>query len=243
MKIGIFTDIHSNKEALEIALKALSDCNEIICLGDLCHFGADTNECFEIICELSNFYMVKGNHDKYYISSCEKKKLAGLAPELIDYINFMKEKTNPRVYEFLKNLPYSITRSINGIDMSFTHFSWKKDNSDTESISEFPPKQEQMEKIFKDMESQYIFYGHTHFQHLMNIKRGNVKKCYVNFGSLGVPHNNQGIAKFGSVEINMCGEVKINNYALDYDVSKTKAKIITLNHSYVHTVLNKSFSN
>ena len=59
------------------------------------------------------------------------------------------------------------------------------------------------------MESQYIFYGH-HTSHLMNII-SNCEKCYVNFGPLGAPHNNQGIAKFGSVEINMCGEVKINN--------------------------------
>ena len=48
MKIGIFTDIHSNKEALEIALEALSDCNEIICLGDLCHFGG-TNEALKYL--------------------------------------------------------------------------------------------------------------------------------------------------------------------------------------------------
>jgi predicted phosphodiesterase len=187
--------------------------------------------------------MVKGNHDQYYIYCYENKVLNGLASEFIEYINFMKENTNPRVYGFLKGLPYSLTRNINGKKLTFKHFAWKEDLSDTESLAVCPPRQEQIESLFKDVKSQYVFYGHTHFQHSINIKKEHMTRWYINFGPLGTPHANQGIAKFGSVEIDECGEVIINNYALDYDVTKTKSKIASLDNSYVGKIIDKFFSN
>ena len=53
MKVGIISDIHSNYEALSVALDWLDahDIEEITCLGDVVGYGADPNPCCQLIRE------------------------------------------------------------------------------------------------------------------------------------------------------------------------------------------------
>ena len=49
MKLGIFSDIHGNLEALKAVIKSYKSekINKYICLGDLVGYGADPNKCIE----------------------------------------------------------------------------------------------------------------------------------------------------------------------------------------------------
>ena len=49
MRIGIFSDIHGNAEALDVVLKALEyeTVDFRVCLGDLVGYGPSPNECIE----------------------------------------------------------------------------------------------------------------------------------------------------------------------------------------------------
>ncbi len=64
MKFGIISDIHGNLEALEVVLEEIKkeDCNEIIFLGDIVGYGANPNECIELL-RKERVVGVAGNHD------------------------------------------------------------------------------------------------------------------------------------------------------------------------------------
>ncbi|UCD85538.1 MAG: metallophosphoesterase, partial [Deltaproteobacteria bacterium] len=64
MKLGIFSDVHGNLEALEAVQKAYQSekIDEYIFLGDAVGYGANPNECCEIIRSFANISIL-GNHD------------------------------------------------------------------------------------------------------------------------------------------------------------------------------------
>ena len=64
MRYGIFSDIHSNLEALNEILSALKKqkIDLYVCLGDIVGYGANPNECVERVKKIANF-CVAGNHD------------------------------------------------------------------------------------------------------------------------------------------------------------------------------------
>ena len=64
MKLAIISDIHANLEALQTVLSHArgQKIKEIICLGDVIGYGANPNECAEMIKMLCKA-TVAGNHD------------------------------------------------------------------------------------------------------------------------------------------------------------------------------------
>ncbi|MGC8842688.1 MAG: metallophosphoesterase family protein, partial [bacterium] len=63
MRYGIISDIHSNLPALEVVITYLkNEVDAFLCLGDIVGYGAQPNECCDIIRELRPI-CVAGNHD------------------------------------------------------------------------------------------------------------------------------------------------------------------------------------
>ncbi len=65
MLYGVFSDIHSNLEALNVVLELFSDfeVGGYICCGDLVGYGPDPEGCLERLRALKNLSIVCGNHD------------------------------------------------------------------------------------------------------------------------------------------------------------------------------------
>lgn len=65
MIFGVFSDIHSNLEALETVLAFFekSGVEGYLCLGDLVGYGPEPNECLDLIRRLENLNAICGNHD------------------------------------------------------------------------------------------------------------------------------------------------------------------------------------
>jgi len=65
MRLAIFSDIHSNLEALEAVLADAREqrCTDFVCLGDVVGYNANPQECVQLIQEL-DCPIVKGNHDE-----------------------------------------------------------------------------------------------------------------------------------------------------------------------------------
>ncbi len=65
MLYGVFSDIHSNLEALTVVLDFFkeSKVEAHICCGDLVGYGGNANECLERVRALPNLSIVCGNHD------------------------------------------------------------------------------------------------------------------------------------------------------------------------------------
>ncbi|MEO0073746.1 MAG: metallophosphoesterase family protein, partial [candidate division WOR-3 bacterium] len=64
MRLGIFSDVHANLEALQAVLKALraEGVNHFICCGDVVGYGPDPNACVQVLREL-RCPTVAGNHE------------------------------------------------------------------------------------------------------------------------------------------------------------------------------------
>jgi len=65
MRIAVFSDIHSNLEALEAVLDHafLQKADRYVCLGDVVGYGANPNECIELLRSLPDCPCLLGNHD------------------------------------------------------------------------------------------------------------------------------------------------------------------------------------
>src|SRR5438552_18007785 len=65
MRFAIFSDIHSNLEAIEAGLQDAHKhkCTHFVCLGDVVGYNANAHECSERVREI-DCPIVKGNHDE-----------------------------------------------------------------------------------------------------------------------------------------------------------------------------------
>jgi predicted phosphodiesterase len=65
LRYAIFSDIHSNLEALEAVLHDAAEqkCTHHVCLGDIVGYNADPHECVERV-RAMDCPVVKGNHDE-----------------------------------------------------------------------------------------------------------------------------------------------------------------------------------
>ena len=64
MRYGIFSDVHSNLEALETVIEAYKreDIDNYLCAGDVVGYAANPKECIEKVKTLA-MITVAGNHD------------------------------------------------------------------------------------------------------------------------------------------------------------------------------------
>jgi len=64
MRIGIFSDIHANYEALSAVLAAYEreNIDRFLCAGDLVGYGASPNECVNVVRAMTDEVVI-GNHD------------------------------------------------------------------------------------------------------------------------------------------------------------------------------------
>ena len=67
MRTAIYSDIHGNLPALELAIKDSVAVDGYIILGDVVNYGPWSNECVELIESLKNCTKLVGNHEVYFI--------------------------------------------------------------------------------------------------------------------------------------------------------------------------------
>lgn len=73
MLYGVFSDVHSNLEALTVVLEFFEemDAEGYVCLGDLVGYGGDPNECLDRVRALKKLSIIGGNHDLATIGRLE----------------------------------------------------------------------------------------------------------------------------------------------------------------------------
>lgn len=104
MRIGIFSDVHANLEALT-AVRAAMDrlgCDRLICLGDVVGYGASANECCELIREMAEVTLL-GNHDAAVAGRMDYSYYYEAARHALDWT---REILAPENLAWLEGLPY-----------------------------------------------------------------------------------------------------------------------------------------
>lgn len=103
MLYGIFSDIHSNIEAMTTVAQAMKaeGAEDYLCLGDLVGYYANPNEVIELIASLKCWKIVMGNHDSALLG---RTPLSKFNPPAAEAINWTKARIKPQNMKFLEAL-------------------------------------------------------------------------------------------------------------------------------------------
>ncbi len=219
MRIAIISDIHSNLEALTKAFEIIETKNidEIVCLGDIVGYGANPNECVELIRKRVK-YVVMGNHD--YAVAVDPTELFYFSSHARESDLWTREVLTRENLEFLKSLPLTISFK----NLLFVHSS--------------PAQPREWEYIFTEAQAkvqfQYFnekicFIGHSHLPGVFPEKgsyNGKIDKnmrYIINVGSVGQPRDGDWRLCFGIFDTNTWTYEQIRS---EYEVEKASIKII-----------------
>lgn len=211
MKILLISDIHGNKEALDAVLDVPHDM--VICLGDIADYGPSPSECIGLIMQ-QGIETVLGNHDAAVGSRIEcgcgyKYKHLSIATR-----DYTWEVTSEEQMDFLRQLPFSIQKEVDGLKLYFTHGSPR---SNYEYMRPDTPDDE-FEEMICGIKADVLFIGHSHQQFVRKFN----DMLIVNPGSAGQPRDGDCRAACAVFDTDS-GEAEL--IRLDYDIEKTCRKI------------------
>jgi predicted phosphodiesterase len=165
MRVGIFSDTHSNLEALNAVLNAFKSeaVDKLVCLGDTVGYGASPNECCDLVRGIVAFTIL-GNHDAAVAGRMDYSYYYDAARQALD---LHASILSPENMKWLQSLPYEVreggSESPNGMPkdhiISYCHGS-PTNIEEFEYI--FAP--EQAARCLPDWErlADVTFIGHSH---------------------------------------------------------------------------------
>jgi len=153
MKIAIFSDIHSNLEALDACLAHahMQGADMFVFLGDLVGYGADPVACLDRIESLAEqgALVVKGNHDEAALSGlCEDMEFTAR-----EAIYWTRAQLGQKQRDFLQTLPFVIKIA----DTCYVHAS-----ADQPERWTYITEPKFAASSMKAAQTKFIFSGHIH---------------------------------------------------------------------------------
>jgi diadenosine tetraphosphatase ApaH/serine/threonine PP2A family protein phosphatase len=190
MRFAIFSDIHSNLEALEAVLADARNrkCTRFVCLGDVVGYNANPSECVKRIREL-DCPVVKGNHDEQASlpeSSEDFNELAECA------IRWTRDNLTDQDKEWLRELP--LQRRVH--DFTIVHATL-----DTPGQWGYVFNNLDAAASFTYQRTTVCFFGHTHVpmvfirdegvrrERTEHVRIESARKYFINMGSVGQPRD------------------------------------------------------
>lgn len=195
IKIVIITDVHGNLPALKAVLNEVEDISYdyIVHLGDSIGMGPFPKECLELMLSTDKLSMIMGNHEAYFAFGILNPHPSHMSDGEYEHQKWVHSTIGEALKLNVAEFPYSISRKHFNINVTFIHYPLVPSSKDFKPICK-ESTQNNLDKLFKNIESDIIFYGHHH--PFSDIKgRGR----YINPGSLGCSHDS--LARFTILEI------------------------------------------
>ena len=228
MRIGIFSDVHANLEAMSAVMDAYSreDIDVYYCLGDIVGYGGSPNDCADIVREVAEVTIL-GNHDAAVAGRMDYSYYYEAAREALD--RHARELT-PQNMAWLKALPYK--HRLDGLGVDLCHGSPLR-------LEEFeyifaPEQAAECLPILDDL-GQLTLIGHSHLCKVFALRRGEVQelpaedfvlrdgiKYIVSVGSVGQPRDYDNRASYTVYDTESRSfEFK----RIEYDIESAASKI------------------
>lgn len=188
--IAILSDIHSNQEALAVALDTLAKENiiDIYCTGDLVEFPEAANEVIRLL-QQNKVKCVMGNNDVAYL---EQLDCSDCTQEEDGSIELQTEELSIESIEFLENLPDFLTEDdfylVHGLppDSFLKYIDYQSDTS--------------LIKAFASFSQPIAFVGHTHEFKVYELTASNdIQKHKLNETPFDLNPNSRYIINSGSI--------------------------------------------
>ncbi len=221
MRYGLFSDVHSNFEALEAVLRSLAKekVQKYICVGDIIGYAANPNECLDRVRELGAV-VVAGNHDLAAVGHPILYRLYDPSREAAEWTADQLTEENKT---WIRTLPFvsqeGTATLIHGSLFEPEAFHYIHEPSE-------------IEQNFSLMETPLCFIGHSHFPWIVEeggqaavseIAYREEKKYLVNVGSVGQPRDGDRRASFCVWDSQ---ERRIELKRINYDYRTTQRKIL-----------------
>jgi predicted phosphodiesterase len=224
MRFAIFSDIHSNLEALEAVLADARKrkCTHFVCLGDIVGYNANPHECVERIREL-DCPTVKGNHDEQASLSLSTSDFNELAERAIQWT---RDNLTEEDKQWLRELP--LQKKVR--DFTIVHATL-----DTPAQWGYVFNNLDAAASFTYQHTTACFFGHTHVpmvfirdegvrrERIDHIRIEPTKKYMINMGSVGQPRDGNWRAAYCiyDIENNLVEQLRVK-----YDLAVAQQKII-----------------
>lgn len=232
MRIGIFSDVHSNLEALTAVRAALDElrCDTLVCLGDVVGYGASANECCELVREMAAVTLL-GNHDAAVAGRMDYSYYYEAARLALDWT---RDRLTEENRAWLQGLPY-----VHRIgDVGFSHGSPLEPEA-----YEYIFAEHQAAELFPVLEelAHITFIGHSHLCRAFALGDGEVHDVvaqrfvvrpgyrYVcSVGSVGQPRDHDNRACFVTYDSE---RRQVQYHRVEYDIEASAKKIFDANLS------------
>lgn len=192
MKYAIISDIHSNLEALNKALSIIDEkkVDEIICLGDVVGYGANPNECVDIVRSRCSS-VVLGNHDAAALDTSLAHDFNVIARKAVFWT---AEQLTDESKAFLSSLPMTEKKES---QILLVHSS-----PDNPEAWDYIIDNDDAFSAIRHFDEKICFIGHTHvpgiFSHSGRAKEiTRDEQFLVNVGSIGQPRDGNPKLAFG----------------------------------------------
>ncbi len=228
MRLGIFSDVHANIEALSAVMEALrhENIDEYYCLGDVVGYGASPNECADIIRKVAKVTIL-GNHDAAVAGRMDYSYYYEAARHALDT---HANQLTPENMAWLKSLPYK--HEMNKIGLHLCHGS--------------PVRLEEFEYIFAPEQAReclgmwdelgdLTLIGHSHLCKVFALRPGEVEelpsrrftlrkgwKYIVSVGSVGQPRDYDNRASYTVFDTD---KREFEFKRVEYDIESAASKI------------------
>ncbi|HEX2943203.1 MAG TPA: YfcE family phosphodiesterase [Rhodopila sp.] len=189
MKVGIVSDIHCNIQGLDLALDAMGDVGELLCLGDSIFEYQFSNDVITRLRE-RRAHIIHGNHEEVFLSPAGQRarQRPGIDPALLA---FLAEQPSRRYLDFA------------GKRLLLVH------STPWEPRGEYiHPHSSKLDR-FAEADADIVLYGHTHCQVAKRVGRVLV----INPGSAGDARDSRNGRKLSCAVLDMQSEeVRIIDY-------------------------------
>ncbi|MCB9707677.1 MAG: metallophosphoesterase family protein [Myxococcales bacterium] len=239
MRVGIFSDVHANIEALTAVTAALSreSVDVYYCLGDVVGYGASPNECCDLVRALAQTTIV-GNHDAAVAGRMDYSYYYDAARHALDTHASQLSAEN---MTWLKGLPYKYNVSTAGLLLC---------HGSPVRLEEFdyifaPEQAAECLEIW-DTLPQLTVIGHSHLCKVFALKPHEVKelpadsfvledgyKYVTSVGSVGQPRDHDNRAAYGIFD-SATREFFFRRVEYDIEAAAEKVFASGLEHNFGH---------
>ena len=223
MKYGLLSDIHANLEALNAVLEKFKDeqVEKNICLGDIVGYGANPNECVELI-RNNDFECVAGNHDWAVVGKQDIEYFNPVAKESVIWTADTLTEDNKKYLKQLeleKEFPKFVIVHATILEPD----QWKYIRTTLDA-----------HRNFKELTKPVCFFSHSHvpivfketerpeFSFDMSIEIEEGTKYLINIGSVGQPRDKNPDACYAIYDTE---EKKVEIKRVPYDIKTAQDKI------------------
>ncbi len=224
VRYAILADVHSNLEALEAVLRALtgSRIDRYICVGDVVGYGADPKPCMDRIREMCDV-VVAGNHDWAVAGSLSMDFFNQYAREAIEWT---RRQLADDDIAWLRGLP--LQHDLDGL-ATLVHSTLHDPEAFDYLLTSYDAH-----LSMRVLERPLCFVGHSHipitfmergglgFTFADTIELAKVDKAIVNPGSVGQPRDENPAAAYAVYDT---VKRKVTLHRVEYDVDTCCAKI------------------